>query len=211
MSALQLHDAVIITSPFTRCLQTSLQIRSHLPAGAITTGRICRGLSEVFSSWLLHRTAHHRDVKHMARLRRWWWQIRRLSHAALLLKSMAGSESGASVQAGLASPGSRSRSELTLLQAYPWPEFPESDQGAGTRYVKTVAALVAQFKGRDLVIVSHGNCVKAWTEHCMPGELVDMVKPGGFIVMQPTGPGESLALHQSFPMSGIGLVQRTSI
>lgn len=202
LSALQLRDAVIITSPFTRCLQTSVQILHHLPVGAITTGHVCRGVSEVFSAWLMHRTAHHNDVKLLVRLRRWWWLLRRISHAAILLKTMTSSIASTNVEAAQASASS---SNVTSLQAHPWPQFPETEQGAGVRYVKAVSALVDQFKGRDLLIVTHGNCVKAWTEHCLPREHVDLVKPGGFIVLQPTSTGESLVLHQCFPMTGVEL------
>lgn len=125
-----------------------------------------------------------------------------MSHAAILLKTMASSITGTNMEVAQASASS---SSVTSLQAYPWPEIPETEQEAGARYLKAVAALVNQFKGRDLLIVTHGNCVKAWTEHCLPGEHVDLVKPGGFIVLQPTGTGESLVLHQSFPMTGVEL------
>ncbi|MEW5312585.1 MAG: hypothetical protein WDW38_004209 [Sanguina aurantia] len=205
VSALQLHNVVLIASPFTRCLQTSAQVLSHLPAGTAATAHVCRSISEVFSAHLLHRTAHHSDVKLMAGLRLWWWQVRRMRQAKALLKAIAASIApGNTPRPG---PASSSRSEFFRvgeLTAYPWPQFPESEEEASARYIRTVTALAAQFKGRDMLVVSHGNCVKAWAERCVPGAHVGSVKPGGFLVLQP-GPGDTLQLHESLPMSGVEL------
>lgn len=121
-----------------------------------------------------------------------------------LLNAIAATTASAKTLQGLPAPSSRSGSKISALAAYPWPQFPESEEEASARYVRTVTELAARFKGRDMLIVTHGNCVKAWAEHCVRGALVELVKPGGFLVLQP-GPGETLQLHESLAMTGVEL------
>ncbi|KAI8465994.1 MAG: histidine phosphatase superfamily [Monoraphidium minutum] len=167
---------LVVTSPFKRCLQTSAEIVAELglPQGAWL---VDWGLSEICDPRVL---LHGRpDCEHMARgrpLDAWMWGGASLEEALeLFVESCA--------------------EQLPSLRARPAPRdgprpppFPEVLEGGLKRYGRAVQQLVWAYPGRRLLVVSHGECVRAIVNMIEPNSEVFEVRHVGYVVLQYESP-----------------------
>lgn len=157
----------VITSPFLRCLQTSAEIVSELglPQGRWlvdwTLSEICdpRLLFEGRSEML--QQVAKRDVDS------WFWDG--LSSQEALAKFIEDESANSAVKI------------TPTVWNSKLPTFPENWQIALRRYEYAIKNIQRNFEGRNVVIVTHGECLRSGVNLYYPKFIVYSVKHTGFI------------------------------
>ncbi|KIZ06034.1 hypothetical protein MNEG_1928 [Monoraphidium neglectum] len=171
-----LNIDIIVTSPFKRCLQTSAEIAAELgtPQGAWL---VDWGLSEVCDPRVL---MHGRpDCVHMAKRRpvdAWMWGGATMQEAIDMFVQSCVEQLPALSIRPVPRPGSQP------------PPYPEALEAGLQRYGRTVQQLVWAFPGKNLLVVSHGECVRAVVNMMEPKCEIFEVRHVGYAVLQYNDP-----------------------
>lgn len=169
---------LVVTSPFKRCLQTSAELVAELglPQGSWL---VDWGLSEVCDPRIL---LHGRpDCEHMAKGRpidSWMWGGATLAEALDMFSESCAEQL----------PSLRVRPEPR--EGSRPPPFPEALEGGLKRYCRAVQQLVWSYPGKNLLVVTHGECVRAVVNMVEPRAEVFEVRHVGYVLLRYAGPDD---------------------
>eukprot|EP01023_Acetabularia_acetabulum_P010559 TRINITY_DN14804_c1_g1_i1.p1 TRINITY_DN14804_c1_g1~~TRINITY_DN14804_c1_g1_i1.p1 ORF type:complete len:319 (-),score=59.75 TRINITY_DN14804_c1_g1_i1:258-1214(-) len=171
---------VIVSSPFTRTIQTSTEVIRTLTASGSRSNKnleffVHPGLSEIVSPTSFYLSEG--DMVSRGPLKEWFAMDRQWQSFDRSVYDQAWKEGEDSFEY------SESRRPEIQFMDGDFPPNPEDKEEGHDRYLRIIKQLAEQFNTKNVLIVTHGESLQSAVGFCIPHTVVYEVKHCGYVVM----------------------------